>query len=76
MLNKFIQLKEYEICRANKWNFNQGTGYEIVASILHMSQLQNVSSRKPGCQKIVMDEVTKMAQRLIFGKEAAVSTYR
>ena len=37
LTNCFVQNQEYEICIANKWNLNQGTGSETLGYVLKMS---------------------------------------
>lgn len=34
LIKKVIQLKEYEILLTNDFNLNQGTGFDILSSIL------------------------------------------
>lgn len=37
LTNSFVQNQEYDICMANNWNLNQGSGSEILSCILKMS---------------------------------------
>jgi hypothetical protein len=37
IINEQIQIKEFEICVSNDWNFNQGNGADILAMILQAS---------------------------------------
>ena len=62
LTNSFVQTQEYDICIANDWNLNLGSGSETLSFILKMSN--NDYDFRP-----IVEKVNASSLKWIFGLE-------